>query len=306
MLNKIKNIRKISNIPKSCIEKYLDLKGRKAEPLKELGVYYSGISRLKSGYRIGAPDHQGTYIVIFTKSGAGYLLTSQGEIVMTGGTVTVIPAWEPCLWEVCRNEWTILWFHCHETPWWREFKGRTLHKPTAFIPRLETAMTGYLQETAGNQDEPGFEAAASLYSRIIASHLSRSLQDSYSVSGNQLELENLRDEIRSSLSKDWNTKLMARKLNISASTLQRRCLEHYRQTPRQILIGMRMNYAETLLGCTDYPLKTIAQSTGYSDEFIFSSAFKNHFGLSPKFYRKKQKQLRSAGPVNHFSKAELF
>ena len=30
MLNKIKYIRKISNIPNSCVEKYLDLKGKKA------------------------------------------------------------------------------------------------------------------------------------------------------------------------------------------------------------------------------------------------------------------------------------
>ncbi|MEI8245728.1 MAG: AraC family transcriptional regulator [Lentisphaerota bacterium] len=291
MLNKIKNIRKISNIPKSCIEKYLDLKGKKADPLKELGVFYSGISRLKSGYRIGAPDHQGTYITIFTKSGTGHLLSSQGEIIMTADSVTVIPAWEPCLWEVYRDEWTILWFHCHETPWWREFKGRALYKPTAFIPRLEIAMTGYLQETADHQPDPEQENAAGLYSRIIASHLRRSLQDSDSVSGSQLELENLRDEIKSSLSKNWNSKLMAKKLNISASTLQRRCLEHYHKTPRQILIEMRMDYAETLVECTDYPLKTIARSTGYSDEFIFSAAFKNHFGLSPKLYRKEQKQL---------------
>ena len=84
---------------------------------------------------------------------------------------------------------------------------------------------------------------------------------------------------------------MAKKLNISASTLQRRCLTHYRKTPRQILIEMRMDYAETLVECTDYPLKTIARSTGYSDEFIFSSAFKKHFGVSPKIYRKKPKKL---------------
>ena len=291
MLNKIKNIRKISKIPNSCIERYLDLKGKKANPLKELGVYYSGISQLKSGYRIGTPDHQGNYITIFTKSGTGYLLTSHGEIIMTAGTVTVIPAWEPCLWEVHRDEWTILWFHCHETPWWREFKGRVLYKPTAFIPRLETAMTGYLQETADHQSNPEQETAATLYSRIIASHLRRSLQDSDSVSGGQIELENLRDEIKNSLSKNWNTRLMAKKLNISASTLQRRCLTHYRKTPRQILIEMRMDYAETLVECTDYPLKTIARSTGYSDEFIFSSAFKKHFGVSPKIYRKKPKKL---------------
>ena len=290
MLNKIKNIRKISNIPNSCIEKYLDLKGKKANPLKELGVYYSGISLLKSGYRIGTPDHQDTYIIIFTKSGAGCLLTSQGEIIMTGGTVTVIPAREPCFWEVYRDEWTILWFHCRDTACWQHLKGQVLYKPTAVIPRLENAMTGYLQETADHPAEPGPETAAELYCRIIASHLSRSLQESNLVSSSQLELEKLRDEIKNSLSRNWNTKLMAKKLNISASTLQRRCLDNYRKTPRQILIEIRMEYAETLVECTDYPLKTIAQSTGYGDEFIFSSAFKKYFGLSPKLYRRKQKK----------------
>ncbi len=288
MLNKIKNIRKIINIPNSCIEKYLDLKGKKANPLKELGVYYSGISLLKKGYRVGNPDHQDTYIIIFTKSGTGCLLTSQGEIIMTGGTVTVIPAREPCSWEVYRDEWTILWFHCHAVACWQRFKGQVLHKPTAVIPRLENAMNGYLQETADHPAEPEPETAAELYSRIIASYLSESLQGPDLASGDRLELENLRDEMKSSLSKKWNTKLMAKKLNISASTLQRRCLDNYRKTPRQILIEMRMDYAETLVECTDYPLKTIAQATGYSDEFIFSSAFKKYFGASPKFYRRKK------------------
>jgi AraC-like DNA-binding protein len=288
MLNKIKNIRKISNIPGSCIEKYLDLKGKKANPLKEFGVYYSGISYLKKGYQIGLPDHKDSFIIIFTKSGTGYLLTSQGEIIMDGGTVTVIPAWEPCLWAVYRDEWTILWFHCRNVDC-RLLKGQALHKPTAVIPRLENAMAGYLQETAVHPAEPGAETAAELYSRIIASYLRGSLQGSDLVNSNQLELEKLRDEIKGSLSKNWSTKLMAKKLNISASTLQRRCFDNYRKTPRQILIEMRMEYAETLAECTDYPLKTIALSTGYSDEFIFSSAFKKYFGISPKFYRKKQK-----------------
>lgn len=291
MLNKIKNIRKIINIPNSCIEKYLDLKRKEANPLKELGVYYSGLSLLKSGYRIGNPDHRDTYVIIFTKSGAGYLLTSHGEIIMTAGTVTLIPAGEPCLWEVYRDEWTILWFHCRDIACWQHLKGEVLYKPTAIIPRLENAMTGYLQETADRPQESGLEITAELYSRIIASYLSRSLHGADFSGSDQQELASLLDEIKESLSNNWDTKRMAKKLNISASTLQRRCLDNYQKTPRQLLIEMRMNYAGTLVECTDYPLKTIAQSTGYSDEFVFSSTFKKYFGTSPKFYRQQHKKI---------------
>ncbi|MHB9139612.1 MAG: AraC family ligand binding domain-containing protein, partial [Victivallaceae bacterium] len=173
----IKNIRKISNIPETCVERYLDLRGMEAAPLRSIGVFYAGVSLLKSGYRVGIPDHQDTYIVIFTKSGAGTLVTRQGEITMTAGTVTVIPSWEPCLWEVYRDEWTILWFHCRETPWWREFQGKVLYKPASIIPRLETAMTGYLQENAIRQEEPENESASVLYGRLIAIRLTQALKE---------------------------------------------------------------------------------------------------------------------------------
>jgi AraC-like DNA-binding protein len=294
----IKNIRKISNIPETCVERYLDLRGEAAAPLKTLGIYYSGISFLKSGYRIGSPDHQGTYIVIFTKSGMGHLFTSQGETIMTGGTVTVIPAWEPCLWSVYRDEWTILWFHCRETPWWHDLQGRVLYKPTAVIPRLENAMTGYLQETAVLQEAPENESAAALYGRLIALHLTQALREHDAIGGCRIDMDKLWDDVRNALNKDWSAAAMAKKLNLSVATLQRRCLEYYSRTPRQILIGMRMEQAETLLTCTDYPLKTIAGTVGYADEFIFSSSFKKSFGISPKTYRSKSIRARQSGVLN--------
>lgn len=291
----IKNIRKISNIPETCVERYLDLRGAEAAPLRALGVYYAGLSLLKNGYCIGSPDYQDRYIVIFSKSGAGSLVTSHGEIIMTAGTVTVIPAREPCCWAVYRDEWTILWFHCRETPWWREFQGKVMHKPTSVIPRLETAMTGYLQETAIRQEDPENESAAALYGRLIAIRLTQALKENAAIGGSQIEIDRLWDEVRSSLNKDWSAAAMAKKINLSVATLQRRCLEYYRRTPRQILIGMRMEQAETLLACTDYPLKTIAGTVGYADEFIFSSAFKKYAGLSPKLYRRKNVKSRWQG-----------
>jgi AraC family transcriptional regulator of arabinose operon len=51
-----------------------------------------------------------------------------------------------------------------------------------------------------------------------------------------------------------------------------------------------MDQAKMLLTNTSYPLKIIADKLDYSDEFVFSNAFKRKFGISPKDFRLKNKK----------------
>ncbi|MNW18466.1 HTH-type transcriptional activator Btr [compost metagenome] len=51
-----------------------------------------------------------------------------------------------------------------------------------------------------------------------------------------------------------------------------------------------MDRAKELLSLSDYRLKSIASSVGYTDEFYFSRIFKKVTGQSPRDYAKKHKQ----------------
>ncbi|MNI26685.1 HTH-type transcriptional activator Btr [compost metagenome] len=61
-------------------------------------------------------------------------------------------------------------------------------------------------------------------------------------------------------------------------------------SPIDYLTHLRMDRAKELLSLSDYRLKSIASSVGYTDEFYFSRIFKKVTGQSPRDYAKKHKQ----------------
>jgi AraC-like DNA-binding protein len=60
-------------------------------------------------------------------------------------------------------------------------------------------------------------------------------------------------------------------------------------SPIDYLTHIRMDRAKELLSLSDYRLKSIANSVGYSDEFYFSRIFKKVTEHSPRAYAKKHK-----------------
>lgn len=60
-------------------------------------------------------------------------------------------------------------------------------------------------------------------------------------------------------------------------------------SPIDYLTHLRVDRAKELLALSDYRLKSIAESVGYSDEFYFSRLFKKITGMSPSDYAKKHR-----------------
>ncbi|MBQ2967379.1 MAG: helix-turn-helix transcriptional regulator [Clostridia bacterium] len=64
----------------------------------------------------------------------------------------------------------------------------------------------------------------------------------------------------------------------------------YGLPPKQYLLKVRMQRAAALLESTDFKIKEIAVSAGYSSQLAFSGSFKRFFGQSPVAYRETKKQ----------------
>lgn len=62
-------------------------------------------------------------------------------------------------------------------------------------------------------------------------------------------------------------------------------------SPQQFLIKHRITKATELLVDTDYPIRNIAYSCGYTNEFAFTKAFKKVIGLTPSEYRRSKKVI---------------
>lgn len=287
----INNILKISSIPKSCRERFLDLQTESATALRSAGIYYSGISDLCDGYCIGDPHPPPNHMLIFTVSGKGFLWTENAEYYLTPGTCISVPPGNSCMWKTQGSEWRIFWFYMRNIQQWDLLSQKKIWLfDVPFIRKIEQAMENFLEESISTSSIS--QKASRLYAEILVLQLKRALGISFVCSDEALKsLENLRAKIYSDMARSWTVKDMAENMNVSPATLQRMTIKYYKTTPWKMVVDMRMQQARLLLMNTAYPLKVIAERLGYADAFVFSNAFKHNSGLSPKKFRLKNSNL---------------
>lgn len=105
-----------------------------------------------------------------------------------------------------------------------------------------------------------------------------------------LELENIRREIYSDPSKDWNLPEIAQKMNISVPHFQRLYKSRYGIPCTKDIWTSRMEYARQLLIDTDLSANEIALMCGYNNYAYFSRSFVKYACVSPMKYREKNKK----------------
>lgn len=86
--------------------------------------------------------------------------------------------------------------------------------------------------------------------------------------------------------KNWSIKALAKKANVSESTLYRYFKKELKITPNQYLWDIKLNHAKKLLRENlELNISQIGYNVGIQNPFYFSKIFKQHIGVSPKQYR---------------------
>ncbi len=84
---------------------------------------------------------------------------------------------------------------------------------------------------------------------------------------------------------DFDTVQMAAELNISRSTLSRKCKIITGCTPLEFIRNIKLKYACTLLKNKTANISEVAYATGFSYPKYFSKCFKEEFGMTPTEYQ---------------------
>lgn len=282
MAETINTIRKISNIPAACRERYLDLDLPAARSLRDLGVGFGGVSRLCPGYRIGNPRPD-RIMVIATLSGRGTYRLPDRTWELTGGSLLVAPPVSAWSFAVSADHWHIDWAYLNDLPRWADLRSAGIALTQNWpVEEFDRCMQGYIANTHRPE-------RAGLYALLVSSHLHDMLTDSTRSRPPSLRdtLDGVLSQVRRSPEREWTIDGIARSLHMSVSTLQRRVRELYGTTTWQLVVRARMDVAEQMLRGTPYPLKVIADRVGYADEFVFSTAFKRYAGVSPTAFRRR-------------------
>lgn len=82
---------------------------------------------------------------------------------------------------------------------------------------------------------------------------------------------------------------LAQLLHISRRQVVRFLKRNYGMTFNEKYIHSRMDYAAWLLRSTDWPMREISRQVNYSSDSVFSTAFKRHFGITPREYRQTRR-----------------
>jgi len=86
---------------------------------------------------------------------------------------------------------------------------------------------------------------------------------------------------------DMSIKLLEKQFNLSRSSICKRIKDETGLSFSSYLTKLRIEKAKLfLINETNYSIKVIADSIGYTDQHYFSHAFKNNVGLTPLEYRK--------------------
>ncbi|MBF6349217.1 MULTISPECIES: AraC family transcriptional regulator [Nocardia] len=83
----------------------------------------------------------------------------------------------------------------------------------------------------------------------------------------------------------WTVAALAQEAGASRAALARRFTELVGEPPMAFLTEWRLDLAADLLQGTEDTVEAIARRVGYGSAFALSTAFKRHFGLSPREHR---------------------
>lgn len=89
---------------------------------------------------------------------------------------------------------------------------------------------------------------------------------------------------------------VARHFGLSRNRFSRIFTDFWHVSPLDYMIEQRISQAKSLLRNTNFSLKEIANSTGYSDRFYFSRQFKEKTGTTPGEYRALVSGKQKDGP----------
>ena len=101
-------------------------------------------------------------------------------------------------------------------------------------------------------------------------------------------LKMMKTEVEKNISDpDLNVNRLSEKLQLSSSMLYRKLTKLTGMSPVEFIRNIRVEHSAQLLKSSDSNVSEAAYNSGFNDLSYFTKCFKNHYGVTPKNYKKK-------------------
>lgn len=287
----------ILNIHPDCIEDFINFD--KLPGQADSFIAFAGLSYLQTEYQIGKTgkgevclgnenSNRHVHYLISTHAGEGKVKFGNNEYLVKPGSVLLLPAGTPFLYELSGKYWDMCWLLLHDCS---EYKFVHQHQPSVY----SSANAEKLYQTMSLIRE--FKHGESMYQsdivlrlvEVLIYQIAQTLNMGQQLTKQQQKFHSLIRRVNKQLQLPWTVKQLAAEMHMSEPHFFRLCKKEMGMTPIKLLTHTRLEYACYLLRYTQYNLDQIADTVGYGDSASFAHRFKKDYGLSPGRWRKEQK-----------------
>ena len=233
------------------------------------------------------PAVRDNYLIHFVVSGKGMFETVRGRYSLSRGDIFTVRPGDIIYYEADAKEpWEYIWLSFDAD---MRLPSLITSRDHTFAPYLEDIFKSAFYHTDSTEGDAGYEEhLTSLLWEMVA----RMRREEASPSAECAEdyIRRAISIMSSELSEGINSESVAKRLHLNRSYFTTLFTEVTGMPPGEHLRLIRMERAASLLLSDDLSLSVIAVSVGYSDAFVFSRAFKKHFGISPSEYKNRFKR----------------
>lgn len=256
-----------------------------SEQAKRLYFYAlcAGHYKCDSNYIVDRQAYD-SYLMLYVQSGSAYVLQSGVRQEIAARSFCLVDCYKPHIYgtsEGCELYWVHFDGVCA-----RELCGIIME--SGCVPRhLDRSRRAIIDISEKSEKHGGHLEEAEMH-RLITNLLmefliSAELQDTDRASA----IDEVRNYILDNPEKNLTLESLAERARLSPYHFLRQFKESVGMTPHEYLIACRLNVARFYLVSSNYTVKEIAYSCGFSGVSNFCTCFKQKLGMTPSAYRQK-------------------
>ncbi|WP_320129732.1 AraC family transcriptional regulator [uncultured Sphaerochaeta sp.] len=277
-----------------CKERYLTAPLLAKAPYASAKIIEGAYCLLDSQFWIQRIANRGFHVLVLCLSGCG-------EFIMEDGTTFLLEpgkAFLSCATGQAHFEkthgpdiWESIWMNFDQSsPWfipaiddWKVYELSQQNTIKDFF------LSAILEDHYFDQDSP---KAQELYCQLFLITLKRGLEwsEEHHFVRYRKQFSLLWQKVSTNLSRNWGIDELCKEMHLSRAHLTRLCLKLYQTSPAARVRTIKMDQAKVLIENTDLVFSEVAEMIGFSTPAALSTAFKHHFGVSPRELRKEKQQ----------------
>ncbi len=239
-----------------------------------------------NSYQSKQPDGFPSSGLFATFAGQGRIELPSGEIELAAGSLLIVEPNKPCAYRCVNDDWKFYFIDYED-------RGMTQHLE---LPHGEATITGKMSEIVrlceslidGLIVQPaGFRYGAHLRLQEMLLLLARERSDSRGTRYPEL------DEALQLMHRNIGMALRIDELVLGSGLSRTAFFQRFREmtgkSPHRYMLELKLTSAKVSLETTSLSIKEIADALSFYDEFHFSRAFKLRFGVSPRSYRRENR-----------------